>query len=107
MVTDAEVTAAAKSLLKMTAIKDIQSELTKLDAVAMLSGEQMDRYYLPPSHATRGEVKDDETRPPLRGFGNEHKETNDDHDQTEKPESVSSLARHDPGGAAKPNDRRR
>lgn len=43
--TDAEVTAAAKSLLKMTAIKDIQSELTKLDAVAMLSGEQMDRYY--------------------------------------------------------------
>lgn len=43
--TDAQVTAAAKSLLKTTAIKDIQAELTKLDQVTMLSGEQMDRYY--------------------------------------------------------------
>lgn len=43
--TDEQVTAAAKSLLKTTAIKDIQAELTKLDAVTMLSGEQMDRYY--------------------------------------------------------------
>lgn len=43
--TDAEVTAAAKSLLKTTAIKDIQAELTKLDQVMMLSGEQMDQYY--------------------------------------------------------------
>ena len=43
--TDAEVTAAAKSLLKTTEIKDIQAELTKLDAVTMLSGEQMDQYY--------------------------------------------------------------
>ena len=43
--TDAEVTAAAKSLLKTTAIKDIQAELTRLDAVTMLGGEQMDRYY--------------------------------------------------------------
>ena len=42
--TDEQVTAAAKSLLKTTAIKDIQSELTKLDAVTMLNGEQMDRY---------------------------------------------------------------
>lgn len=44
--TDAEVTAAAKSLLKTTAIKDIQAELTRLDAVTMLGGEQMDRYYV-------------------------------------------------------------
>ena len=44
--TDAEVTAAAKSLLKTTAIKDIQAELTRLDAFAMLGGEQMDRYYV-------------------------------------------------------------
>ena len=44
--TDAEVTAAAKSLLKTTAIKDIQAELTRLDAVTMMSGEQMDRYYV-------------------------------------------------------------
>mgnify|MGYP003443285138 FL=1 len=44
--TDEQVTAAAKSLLKTTAIKDIQSELTRLDAVAMLGGEQMDRYYV-------------------------------------------------------------
>ena len=43
--TDAEVTAAAKSLLKTTEIKDIQAELTKLDAVTMMSGDQMDRYY--------------------------------------------------------------
>ena len=43
--TDAQVTAAAKKLLKTTAIKDIQAELAKLDAVTMLSGEQMDRYY--------------------------------------------------------------
>lgn len=43
--TDAEVTAAARKMLKTTAIKDIQAELAKLDAVAMLNGEQMDRYY--------------------------------------------------------------
>ena len=43
--TDAEVTAAARTMLKTTAIKDIQAELAKLDAVTMLSGEQMDRWY--------------------------------------------------------------
>ena len=43
--TDAEVTAAARKMLKTTAIKDIQAELAKLDAVTMLSGEQMDQYY--------------------------------------------------------------
>jgi hypothetical protein len=43
--TDAEVTAAARKLLKTTAIHEIQAELAKLDAVTMLSGEQMDRYY--------------------------------------------------------------
>ena len=43
--TDAEVTAAARKMLKTTAIRDIQAELAKLDAITMLSGEQMDRYY--------------------------------------------------------------
>lgn len=40
--TDAEVTAAARKMLKTTAIKDIQAELAKLDAVTMLSGEHPD-----------------------------------------------------------------
>lgn len=44
--TDAEVTAAARKMLKTTAIKDIQAELAKLDAVTILNGEQMDRYYV-------------------------------------------------------------
>ena len=44
--TDAEVTAAARDLLKTTAIKDIQAELAKLDKVTMCSAEQMDRYYV-------------------------------------------------------------
>ena len=44
--TDEQVTAAARKMLKTTAIKDIQAELTKLDAVTMLNGEQMDRYYV-------------------------------------------------------------
>jgi len=44
--TDAEVTREAKSLLKTTAIKDIQAELAKLDQVTMCSAEQMDRYYV-------------------------------------------------------------
>ena len=44
--TDADVTAAARKLLKTTAIKDIQATLTKLDAVTMLNGEQMDHYYV-------------------------------------------------------------
>ena len=43
--TDAEVTAAAKAMLKTTAIREIQATLAKLDAVTMLSGEQMDQYY--------------------------------------------------------------
>ena len=43
--TDAEVTAAARKMLKTTAIKDIQAELAKLDQVTMLNGEQMDQYY--------------------------------------------------------------
>ena len=43
--TDAEVTAAAKAMLKTTAIKDIQAELTRLDQVTMMTGEQMDQYY--------------------------------------------------------------
>lgn len=44
--TDEQVTAAAKSLLKTTKIADIQAELTRLDAVTMLGGEQMDQYYV-------------------------------------------------------------
>lgn len=43
--TDADVTAAARKLLKTTKIADIQAELAKLDQVTMLNGEQMDQYY--------------------------------------------------------------
>ncbi len=44
--TDEQVTAAAKRLLKTTKIADIQATLTRLDAVTMMTGEQMDRYYV-------------------------------------------------------------
>ena len=43
--TDAQVTAAAKKLLKTTAIREIQDELAKLDQITHCNGEQMDRYY--------------------------------------------------------------
>jgi hypothetical protein len=43
--TDADVTAAARKMLKTTKIADIQAELAKLDQVTMLNGEQMDQYY--------------------------------------------------------------
>lgn len=43
--TDKQVTAAARKLLKTTAIREIQAELAELDKITMCNGEQMDRYY--------------------------------------------------------------
>jgi hypothetical protein len=44
--TDAEVTRAAKSLLKTSSIKSMQDELAKLDKITHCTGEQLDWYYV-------------------------------------------------------------
>lgn len=44
--TDAQVTAAARKLLKTASIREIQGELANLDQITMCNGEQLDRYYV-------------------------------------------------------------